>query len=261
MARPEGFADDEASYSKLEFNYRIQSRLAAFGAARLCQPVLDELGAIKAAYDVAGSQLRPELQTQPPVTKQILHEWALERGGIVRLSAPRVFLARDPDEAFQSVYKRYVRGVAQVSEGRHLTPEVERSLLRDRFVRALKHLGNFDTDRVRVGTAVQGEKAHHWLDIAIVGHGIPTAFAHAIPLQATDDRLAFMHRGLVLEAAGDMPRQVPKLALYDDPPDSRRGLFDETRTLLDAANVEMVSLASQEAAAARFDAALWQAGS
>lgn len=129
-----------------------------------------------------------------------------------------MFLARDPDEAFQSVYKRYVRGVAQVSEGRHLTPEVERSLLRDRFVRALKHLGNFDTDRVRVGTAVQGEKAHHWLDIAIVGHGIPTAFAHAIPLQATDDRLAFMHRGLVLEAAGDMPRQVPKLALYDDPP-------------------------------------------
>ena len=141
---------------------------------------------------------------------------------------------------------------------RGLTPEAERSLFRDRFVRSLKGLTNFDPDRVHVGGPVRGEHARHWLDVAIVGAGTATAFAHAIPLGAADERPVFMHRGLVLEAAADMPPHAPRLALHDDPPESRRELFDETRSLLGGAGVEMVSQGQLTAAAAAFDEPLWK---
>lgn len=251
--------DDDEMYSRLVFNYRIQSRLSAIGGARLVQPVLAELGDIVAAYDVAGVQLRPELRTQPPVTKTALKDWATNRGGIVRVSQPRIVLADDPEAAFESVYRRYVRTPSQPPEVKRPTPEAERSLLRDRFVRALKRLRNFDPARVHVGGPVRGERAHHWLDVAIVGAGTATAFAHAIPLRAADERSVFMHRGLVLEAAGDIRPQSPRLALYDDPPENRRQLFDETRGLLSDAEVDMVSHTELVVAAARFDEPLWQA--
>jgi hypothetical protein len=250
--------DDGGTYSKLLFNYRIQSRLSALGGGRLLHTVLAALGVVIAAYDVAGTQLRPELRTLPAITKTELKQWSAERGGIVRMSPPRVVLADDPDAAFESVYRRYVRAPAQPPAMNGLTPEAERSLLRDRFVRALKGLENFDPARVHVGGPVRGERAHHWLDVAIVGAGAATAFAHAIPLGASDERPVFIHRGLVLEAAGDMPPQAPRLALYDDPPDSRRELFDETRDLLSDAGVDMVGQTQLASAAARFDEHIWQ---
>jgi len=250
--------DDDGTYSKLAFNYRIQSRLSALGGARLLQPVLTELGEVASAYDVAGVQLQPELRTVPGLTKVELTEWATDRGGIVRMSPPRVVLADDPDAAFDSVYRRYVRAPQQPPASQQLAPEAERSVLRDRFVRALKRLQNFDPRRVHVGGPVPGQRAHHWLDVAIVGAGAATAFAHAIPLGASDERPVFMHRGLVLEAAADMPPLAPRLALHDDPPDKRRDLFDETRELLANAGVELVSRTQLDAAAARFDETVWR---
>jgi hypothetical protein len=250
--------DDDGTYSKLAFNYRIQSRLSGLGGARLLQPVLTELGEVASAYDVAGAQLRPELRTLPALTKVELKEWANDRGGIVRMSPPRVVLADDPDVAFESVYRRYVRAAEQPPASQKLTPEAERSVLRDRFVRSLKRLRNFDPERVHVGGPVPGQRVHHWLDVAIVGAGATSAFAHAIPLGASDERPVFMHRGLVLEAAADMPPHAPRLALHDDPPEKRRDLFNETRELLEDAGVELVSRTQLDAAAARFDETFWQ---
>lgn len=249
--------DDHGEYSKLIFNYRIQTRVRALGGRRLVQPVLRELGDISSSYDVSGPQSSDSLRLLPSITVEDIRTWATDRGGILRMTAPRVVVADEPDVAFEGIYQRYVRGAADPDSRVRITPEAERAQLRDRFIRAISRLQNFDSSRVRVGSAVQGVRAHHWLDVAVVGEQIATAFAHAIPMRSTDDRALFTNRGLVLEAADDWPVGAPKIALYDDPLEERRDLFDETSGLMESAGVRLINPAALADAVRLFEEPLW----
>jgi hypothetical protein len=253
--------DDTGGFSKLAYNYRIQTRLTALGGRKLVQPVLQELGAIASSYEVSGVQQAGALGLLTPMTRRDLVDWAQSRGGIVRMTTPRVAMSEDPESAFERVFRRYVRSTAQQEQQPAVvTPEAERARLRDRFARALTRLQNFDPARIVVGSAVSGIQAHHWLDIAVVGHDRSTAFAHAIPLTANDDRAIYVNRGLALEAANDWEPNAPRFALYDDPPASRAELFAETNELFREAGIELVGRNDVDQAALRFDEPLLIAG-
>jgi Protein of unknown function (DUF3037) len=253
--------DDNQTYSKMDYSYRIQTRLESVGGRKLVQPILRELGDLAVGYDVAGEQVRPELRTKPPVSKELLEQWVRDRGGTLRMSPPRLIVARDPDTAFGKVFQRYVRRRQESDQPAKLTPEAERSHLRDRFARALSRLRNFDSARVVTSAAVPGVSAHHWLDLAVVGRDTPTAFAHALPLKGSDERPVYVHRGLILDAANDWPANAPMIALHDDPPNNRRELFEETTRLIVEAGGRMVSRADMVTAAAGFEDAFWSAES
>jgi hypothetical protein len=176
------------------------------------------------------------------------HRWAvwanglapIPRAGVIRLSQPKVALADDPDVAFDGLWRRYVRGSTAEPMARSVSPDMERAFLRDAFVRALHKLRNFDRSRVITTAPVQGRRVHHRLDVVVVDKGASSAFAHAIPLAANDDRAAYAPRGLVLDAAQDWPEGGIRLALHDDPPSSRRQLLEESTNVLTSAGVQLV---------------------
>lgn len=125
-------------------------------------------------------------------------------------------------------------------------------MLRDRFVRSLRDLPNFDSQRIQLSSPIAGLTANHRVDVAVVGRGMAAAFAHALPFGASAERELYLHRSAVLEAAGDLPEQAVRVALYRNPPAERRELLEETERLLNEASVEFARADDSAQVAALF---------
>jgi hypothetical protein len=230
--------DEKAQYARLRFTPRLEGRLRGLGAAHLASGLTDYLGAIQSSYDVAGSQLIEALRTQPTLDSDVLQAWTGEFASLVRLSLPRVFLAPDPDVAFERLYKKLVSPQPSRETNPKL-PEIERGRLRRGFVRSLRKLANFSDERIQVNQPFHGKHAEHWLDVVVVGDGAPAAFAHALPMNAASIRDVFLHRGALVEAAQDADPSAIRLGLYSDAPSSRADLLKETQEVLGGAGVQL----------------------
>jgi len=245
--------DDAGRYSRLEFNHRIEQRLRILGAEKQGQGLLRFLEDLSDQFDIAGQQALMEfVRTKPALGPNILQDWAEAFATSVRLTPPRVFLADDGDKAFEQLYRRLVGRMRQPRDV-SLPSEAERGQLRSSFIRALRKLENFSTERVRIGQPFRGLRAEHWVDVVVVGEELPTAFAHALPLNAVDARDIFLHRGTILDTASDSAQGGIRLALYDDPPAERNAILNETRTILGEVGVELYRKADIPAAAHRFE--------
>lgn len=250
--------DHEGDYSRLAFNYHVQTRLTQLGGRHLSDALFRTFGELSAAYDTVGQQLMPALRTKPPITLRLLDEWARENASLIRLSAPRVTLAEDADMAFARLFLRHVRAPVN-QESRRVSAEGERARIRDTFIRELTKLPNFDRERIQVSAPIRGLKAHHWVDIAVVGHQVATAFAHALPMRAANEREVFLHRGTILETARDLAEDAPRIALFSDPAADRKDLLRETQRVLEAEAVQMVAQHNLMGAVSLFDEPLLRA--
>ncbi len=245
--------DETGQYSRLEFNRRIDARLKILGAEKQGKGVLRFLEDLADQFDVAGRQALMEfVRTKPALEPGLLREWAEGFVTSIRLTPPKVFLADDGERAFDQLYRRLVAKVRQPPDEK-VASEAERGYLRRMFVHALRRLPNFSSERIRIGQPFRGLRAEHWVDVVVVGLQTPIAFAHALPFNAADARDVFLHRGTVLDAASDSPRDGIRLALYEDPPAERDELLNETRIILADVGVQLFRKVDIPLAAHRFE--------
>jgi hypothetical protein len=252
--------DAGGAYSRLKITDELENRLRCVGALRYAHQVESFFGDLAATYDVAGAQLIAELRTHPPLEPRLLADMAGRFASIIRFTPARVFLAADPNEAFDDLYQRHVRRVRERVTTTHepyREPERERRTLRDAFLSELRRQRNFSDSRIRVDQPFAGLRAHHWVDVVIVnGPTGPSALAHSLPFNALEEKDIYVHRGTILDAAIDSAPNTTRIALYNDPPAGRESLLRETAAIFQDQAIQLFRRPDLQLAAQQFDAKL-----
>jgi Protein of unknown function (DUF3037) len=253
--------DDRGEYSRLEFNPHTKTRMSQMGAEAFHDRLVDYFERLRSNFDTAGRQTLSPGLTQPTLSRNLLEEWATEHGSLLHMTPIRVFLAENPDEAFDGLYQRYVGGrrppVVSDAVTESVAPEEERGTLVNSFVSALRHRRNFDSDRILRDQEFLGRTRHHWLDVIVSGNGAGPSFAHALPFRSREEKHLFLHRGAILDAAEDSSPESVKLALYQDPPIERADLLKETSALLFDRGVRLYRTSQLDDAAELFESRLF----
>jgi hypothetical protein len=193
-----------------------------------------------------------------------LADWAREFGGLLRVTPPRVALNPSLEELWHELFTRYVGrsrrlganevralSVAPPVTGAHETRQLVEGLLE-----TIGHWRAFDATRVVRDQPFPGLRSSHVADVAIM-NGAVTAVAQAIPLVHGSESEIIQTRALLVDAAIDLPTEVTKLAIYDDPPAERVELLEGTRAVLAEIGrnrtVELVPRRTFDALGVRFE--------
>jgi hypothetical protein len=184
---------------------------------------------------------KPLVPGEAVIDRRLLERWAAQFGASLRVTAPTIATGESLADLWNELYGRLVsrqnRPLARVEEeiaptlAAHLTPSDERDRVANALVRTMQKWHNFDQDRIQLQGLFPGRKARHQADVAVV-NGTVTAVAKALPLISGTEQDHIAARALLLDAAFDLPNEVVKLAIYDEPPAERVALLDESRSVL-----------------------------
>lgn len=170
----------------------------------------------------------------------LMREWAETFGASLRLSEPRVAVDASLDQLWDDLFASLVRGrrsyvttsdVPNIRTLRPRTAREEQKAVIDHFLQAAMSWPTFDEGLLRRDTTFDGVRATHLADLAIL-NGHLTGVIQVLPIVHGSDAEVITKRALLLEAALDVAPSVVKLAIHDDPPDDRRELLEETRSVI-----------------------------
>jgi hypothetical protein len=208
-----------------------KQRIEAIGHVEDITAINRWIASLVEAYDLSGDRGL----LGDPVNRDALHDWAQNAGGILRLSEPRVALDEDMEALWKNLWRRYIRRgrgpdlhertAAKVPT---LTGAQERERLVEEFVAAASSAPNFDPRRISKWEQFRGTRLNHVADIAI-RNGEVAAVAQAIPFVHGSELEVIERRALIVDAALDLPREILKLAIYEDPPPEKADVLTSTR--------------------------------
>jgi hypothetical protein len=208
-----------------------KQRIEAIGHADDIATINRWIADLVEAYDLRGDRgLLGE-----PVNRDGLLDWAHNAGGMLRLTEPRVALDHDMEALWRNLWRRYIRRGRGPDLGDRRAPTVptltgaqEREMLVNDFVTAASSAPNFDPSRISKREQFRGTRLYHVADIAI-RNGEVAAVGQAIPFVHGSELEVIERRALIVDAALDLPREIEKFAIYEDPPPEKADVLNSTR--------------------------------
>ena len=188
-----------------------------------------------------GIDLQPALGEigSGPADRSRLQAFASSLNNQIQLTAPKLYLAENLDDALAKLFRRYVaRRSPATAESKPLT----HAILKERIWKVVQDWRRPNVD-VEQGGFIRGLTANHPVDI-VVRNGHPRAAMSALPIHPDDRNFAYLYRDSLPTIAADMGPAFRVYAVLPTPgpgaDPSERDFAEETRIMLAKAKDEGV---------------------